>query len=170
MSTEIAKQTFLELATGKELPITTKYVIRTVNTPVQMRVPLYEHGVMISSQKLAQLGLQIKNYTKEEVQQQICEDLYRKDAQGDGALKRRVQQYKQILDQLGLPYNASQDVIMLAIQEAPVTDAQKAAYALTLKTVYDAVTTNLEYLGSHTPHKDTYQMMQGLILNLPSEE
>ena len=59
---------------------------------------------------------------------------------------------------------------MEAIQSAPLTDAEKAALALTMKTVYDAITTNLEFYGSETPHMDTYRQLAKLIRFLPKEE
>lgn len=54
-----------------------------------------------------------------------------------------------------------------AIQGASITDAEKATLALTMKTVYDAITTNLEYLGSECPHMDTYAKLPKLIRFLP---
>ena len=46
-------------------------------------------------------------------------------------------------------------------------DKDKAALALTMKTVYDAITTNLEFYGSDSPHMDTYTMLAKLIKYLP---
>ena len=43
----------------------------------------------------------------------------------------------------------------------------QAALALTMKTVYDAITTNLEFYGSDSPHMDTYTMLAKLIKYLP---
>ena len=169
-SNDIVKQVFVDISTGEELPVTTKYVIRTLNVPTRMRVPLYENGVMVTPQRLLELGLQLKSYTREEVQEAYCNELYQKDAQGDGALQKRVRQYKGLLDDLELPYDASQDLVMMTIQTKPIPDSQKAAYALTLKTVYDAITTNLQYLGSSRPHMDTYEMLADLIKYLPKSE
>ena len=39
-----------------------------------------------------------------------------------------------------------------------------------MKTVYDAITTNLEFYGSEQPHMDTYKMLAKLIRFLPNEE
>lgn len=36
-----------------------------------------------------------------------------------------------------------------------------------MKAVYDAITTNLEFYGSETPHKDTYNYIAKLIQYLP---
>lgn len=62
------------------------------------------------------MGLQVKTYTREQLQSALCEDLYTRDAQDDGALQKRVRQYKELLDQLGLLYDATQDEIMATIQ------------------------------------------------------
>ncbi len=56
---------------------------------------------------------------------------------------------------------------MAAIQSAEMEDKDKAALALTMKPVYDAITTNLEYYGSDSPHMDTYTMLAKLIKYLP---
>ena len=58
---------------------------------------------------------------------------------------------------------------MAAIQTADMDVDKKAALALTMKTVYDAITTNLEYLGSDCPHMDTYEKLPKLIRFLPAE-
>lgn len=169
-SNDIVKQVFVENETGKELDITTKYVVRVVNIPTQMKVPLYRNGVMISEQELAEIGLTLKSYTQDEMDEIEYTDMYTRDALGDGALQKRVRQYKALLDQLGLPYDANQDVVMVTIQNAQLDDTTKATLALTMKTVYDAITTNLEYLGSDMPHMDTYEKLAGLIKYLPEEE
>ena len=112
-------------------------------------------------------GLSIRKYTRLEVDTAYYADLYACDAAGDGALQLRVRQYKAQLDQLCLPYDSGQDVVMEAIQAAPLTDAEKAALALAMKTVYDAITTNLEFYGSTQPHMDTYKQLAKLIRFLP---
>lgn len=38
---DIVKKVFLDINTGEELPISTKYVIRTLDVPTRMRIPLY---------------------------------------------------------------------------------------------------------------------------------
>lgn len=38
-----------------------------------------------------------------------------------------------------------------------------------MKAIYDAITTNLEFYGSETPHKDTYMYIAKLIKYLPEE-
>ena len=175
MSTEnpndIVKQTLIDSTmNGAELDINTKYVVRTIQVPTKMKIPLYRNGAIISEKELADLGLTLKSYTRLEVETKEYAELYERDAMGDGALQLRVRQYKGLLDQLSLPYDATQDLVMTAIQNAPIDDATKATLALTMKTVYDAITTNLEYLGSEMPHMDTYEKLSKLIKYLPKEE
>lgn len=168
LDTDIVKKTIVDLENGNcELDIRTPYIVRTVNVPTQMRIPLYVAGVLKSEEELAELGLTIREYTRLEVETAYYADLYARDAAGDGALQLRVRQYKAQLDQLGLPYDAEQDTVMAAIQSAPLSDAEKAALALTMKTIYDAITTNLEFYGSDTPHMDTYKQLAKLIRFLP---
>lgn len=170
LDTDIVKKTLVDsTADGVELDIKTPFVIREVQVPTQMRIPLYVAGVLKSEEELAELGLTIREYTRLEVETAYYADLYARDAAGDGALQLRVRQYKAQLDQLGLPYDAEQDTVMAAIQSAPLSDAEKAALALTMKTVYDAITTNLEFYGSDTPHMDTYKQLAKLIRFLPTD-
>ena len=158
LDTDIVKETLVDSTLNNaEYDIKTPYVTRTVNVPQQMRIPLYVNGKLKSTEELAALGLSIRKYTRLEVD----------DAAGDGALQLRVRQYKAQLDQLCLPYDSAQDVVMSAIQAAPLTDAEKAALALTMKAVYDAITTNLEFYGSTQPHMDTYKQLAKLIRFLP---
>ena len=166
---DIVKQVFVDNETGEEIDVTTKYVVRTINIPTKMKVPLYINGEMISAEELANIGLTLKSYTRLEVETMEYADLYARDAEGDGALQKRVRQYKELLDTLGLPYESNQDIVMVTIQNAQLDDATKATLALTMKTVYDAITTNLEHLGSDAPHMDTYEKLAKLIKYLPED-
>lgn len=168
LDTDIVRETLVDSTLNNaEYDIKTPYVTRTVNVPQQMRIPLYVNGKLKSTEELAALGLSIRKYTRLEVDTAYYADLYARDAAGDGALALRVRQYKAQLDQLCLPYDSGQDVVMEAIQAAPLTDAEKAALALTMKAVYDAITTNLEFYGSTQPHMDTYKQLAKLIRFLP---
>ena len=171
LDTDIVKETLVDSTLNNaEYDIKTPYVTRTVNVPQQMRIPLSVNGQLKAAEELAELGLSIRQYTRLEVDTAYYADLYARDAAGDGALQLRVRQYKAQLDQLGLPYDSAQDVVMEAIQSAPLTDAEKAALALSMKTVYDAITTNLEFYGSEQPHMDTYRQLAKLIRFLPEED
>lgn len=154
---------------GAELDIRTPYVTREVQVTQRQRIPLYVAGKLKSTEDLATLGLTIREYTRLEVETAYYADLYARDAEGDGALQLRVRQYKNLLDQLHLDYSSTQDAVMAAIQTADMDVDGKAALALTMKTVYDAITTNLEYLGSDCPHMDTYEKLPKLIRFLPAE-
>ena len=112
LDTDIVKKTLVDsTADGVELDIKTPFVIREVQVPTQMRIPLYVAGVLKSEEELAELGLTIREYTRLEVETAYYADLYARDAAGDGALQLRVRQYKAQLDQLGLPYDAEQDTV-----------------------------------------------------------
>lgn len=166
--TDIVARTLVDSTLGgAELNIKTPYVTREVQVTQRQRIPLYVNGTLKSTEELAALGLTVREYTRLEVETAYYADLYARDAAGDGALQLRVRQYKGMLDTLGLAYDTPQDAIMTAIQAASITDAEKATLALTMKTVYDAITTNLEYLGSDCPHMDTYEKLPKLIRFLP---
>lgn len=168
LDTDIVRTALVDsTAGGAELDIRTPYVIREIPVTQRMRIPLYVNGRLKSSGELAELGISVREYTRLEVETAYYGDLYARDAAGDGALQTRVRQYKNLLDSLGVPYDATQDEVMEAIQSAAMDDAAKAALALTMKTVYDAITTNLEYLGSDCPHMDTYARLPKLIRFLP---
>lgn len=166
LDTDIVKRVFVAID-GTELDIQTPWVERDVQITKRMRIPLYVNGVIKNTEELAALGLTVREYTRIEVEQAYYKDLYARDAAGDGALAERVRQYKGMLDTLGLAYDSTQDAVMAAIQAAEMEDKDKAALALTMKTVYDAITTNLEYYGSDSPHMDTYTMLAKLIKYLP---
>lgn len=166
---EVYKRILVE-ADGTELPEDKTFVIRELPVPTRVRCALYDgNGQLKSAEELAELGLTIREYTEEEWDARVYGNLYAQDAAGDGALATRVRQYKGMLDTLGLAYNSTQDVVMAAIQGAEMATEDKAALALTMKTVYDAITTNLEFYGSENPHMDTYTMMAKLIKYLPAE-
>lgn len=167
LDTDIVKRVFVA-ADGTELDIQTPWVERDVQITKRMRIPLYVNGVIKNTEELAALGLTVREYTRLEVEQAYYRDLYARDAAGDGALAERVRQYKGMLDTLGLAYDSTQDAVMAAIQAAEMEDKDKAALALTMKTVYDAITTNLEFYGSDSPHMDTYTMLAKLIKYLPA--
>ena len=125
---DIVKQVFVDLATGQQLDINTRYVVRTVNIPTRVKVPLYKNGAMISQQELSRLGLQIKSYTREEIEAQEYAGYYSKNP----TLAVRVRQYAQLLFMYGLPASATSDQITQAIMQSSMTDAQKTAAAASL--------------------------------------
>ena len=161
---EIVKRT-LVTASGEELDIRTPYVVRAVLITQPMRVPLYVNGVLKSAEELAELGLTVREYTQDELDAIFYPGLY--EANPD--LETRVRQYADMLDTLDLEPASSLDNIMTAI-EASETIADKVAFGLQAKTVYDAITCNLEFCGSETPFVDTYTQLAKLIQYLPVVE
>ncbi len=161
---EIAKRT-LVTASGEELDIRTPYVVREVLVPQQMRIPLYVNGTLKTVEELAELGMTIREYTQDEVDAIFYAGLYASNPD----LETRVRQYAAMLDTLGLEPTATMDDISDAITASEaITD--KVAYGLQAKTVYDAITCNLEFCGSETPLVDTYNQLAKLIQYLPEGE
>lgn len=165
-SEEIVLQKLKVTETGVEMDIKTPYVIRDVQITKSMRVPLYVKGVILSDEELAELGLEIVGYTQDELDAITYAAMYEANAD----LETRVRQYKGYLDELGLEYTATLDEITTAIEGSEtLTDTEKTALALKIKTVYDAIITNMEAIGSETPMMDTYEQLGKLIQYLPAE-
>ena len=118
--------------------VSTKYVVRTLNLPTKMRVPLYKHGVMISDEELAQLGLSVKSYTRAEVEAAQYAEYYRKNP----TLAVRIRQYASLLSTYELPITATSDMINEAIMKSSQTDAQKTAAAAGLLTLIHDIELN----------------------------
>ncbi|MDD5699126.1 MAG: hypothetical protein PHH77_10965 [Victivallaceae bacterium] len=164
MSEEIVLWKLKDQATGNEMDIKTPYVVREKQIPQRLRIPLYVQGVIISDDELAALGLERVGYTQDQVDEMHYSALYEVNPD----LETRVRQYKGYLDELGLEYTATLDEITTAIEGSEtLTDTEKTALALKIKTVYDAITTNLEYCGSETPLVDTCEYLAKLIQYLP---
>lgn len=113
---DIALQTIMD--GDIELPINTPYVVRTINVPTTMRIPLYVNGVLKSTEELAELGLTIRNYTQAELDAKMYGGYY----EDNPRLAERVRQYAEILNAYNLPVTASSDDISNAI----MTDENKS--------------------------------------------
>ena len=161
--TDIVKQVFVEKETGNELSITTRYVIRTINVPTRMKVPLYKNGVMISQQELAQLGLAVKNYTREEVQEAQYKGYYEKNP----TLAVRIRQYATLLNTYNLPITATSDQINYAIMHSQQTDAQKTAAAAQLLTLIHDIELNWNEVSGDG--LTAWSVLDKLIKYLPQE-
>ena len=161
---EIVKRT-LVTASGEELDIRTPYVVREIMIPQQTRVPLYINGILKSAEELLALGLTIREYTQDELDVIFYAGLYASNPD----LETRVRQYATMLSDLGLEPTATMDEITAAIT-ASETIADKAAYALQIKVLYDAIVTNMEFCGSDTPLVDTYTQLAKLIQYLPQSD
>ena len=143
MSTEnpndIVKQTLIDSTmNGAELDINTKYVVRTIPAPTRMKVPLYENGQLISAERLAELGLTVRNYTRAEVEAQEYAQYYMMNP----TLAARVRQYAALLTAYGLPVTATSDQINAAIMASNQTDAEKTAAAAGLLTLIHDIELN----------------------------
>ncbi len=155
---------FRNTETGEEFDIKTKYVEREETVTVNVRKYLYQKGTRISDDDLAALGLEVYTYSDEELLEKQITGWY--EANPD--LETRVRQYKAYLDELGLAYSSTMDEISAAV-DASETIEDATAYKLEVKSVYDAISTNLEFIGSETPLMDTYELLSSLITYLPEE-
>ena len=135
---DIVKQTLIETGTGSEMPITTKYVVRTIPVPTRMKIPLYENGALISAERLAELGLTIRNYTRAEVEAQEYGAYYAQNP----TLAARVRQYAALLTAYNLDVTATSDQINAAIMASDQTDAEKTAAAAGLLTLIHDIELN----------------------------
>lgn len=123
MNTEIVKQTLIDSTQdNRELDIFTPFVVRTVNVPTLMRVPLYVNGTLKSAEELAELGLIVKSYTQAELDEKKYNGYYTKNPR----LAERIRQYVGLLNIYNLPVTASSDDISNAItQDNTKTEAEK---------------------------------------------
>ena len=143
MSTEnpndIVKQTLIDSTmNGAELDITTRYVVRTIPVPTRMKIPLYENGQLISAERLAELGLTVRTYTRAEVESAEYARYYAMNP----TLAARVRQYAALLTAYGLPVTATSDQINAAIMANDQTDAEKTAAAAGLLTLIHDIELN----------------------------
>lgn len=156
-----------EIGSEGFLPSDTKFVKREQTFTRNVKVPIYVmgKGVLKSESELADIGLEKKGYTQAMLDEEMCNSLYVVNP----VLATRVRKYKVLLDELGLPYNASMDDIEAA---AEAMEDRDRATEIVLKVVtnYDAIITNLEGCGSDQPHMAAYELIAKLIKYLPSEE
>lgn len=78
--------------TGEEMDLRTPWIEREVMVPTTVRIPLYEEGVLLSTEELAKLNLAVVEYTQEQVDQMTYPAYYRNNPD----LAPRVRQYKVI--------------------------------------------------------------------------
>lgn len=161
---DIVKQTLIETASGLELPITTKYVVRTIPVPTRMKIPLYENGELISAERLAELGLTVRNYTRAEVEAQEFAGYYAMNP----TLAARVRQYAALLTAYGLPVTATSDQINAAIMASDQTDAEKTAAAAGLLTLIHDIEINWNEVSGNG--LSAWSVLDKLIAHLPSGE
>ena len=160
---DIVKQTFIETETGNEFPITTRYVVRTIPGPTRMKIPLYENGALISAERLAELGLTVRNYTREEVEAEEYSEYYTKNP----TLAARVRQYAALLTAYNLPVTATSDEINAAIMASSQSDAEKTAAAAGLLTLIHDIELNWNEVSGDG--LTAWSVLDKLIKYLPSD-
>ena len=161
---EIVKQTLIDSTmNGAELDINTKYVVRTIPVPTRMKVPLYENGQLISAERLAELGLTVRNYTRAEVEAVEYARYYTQNP----TLAARVRQYAALLTAYGLPVTATSDQINAAIMASDQTDAEKTAAAAGLLTLIHDIELNWNEVSGDG--LSAWSVLDKLIKYLPEE-
>ena len=163
LDTDIVHRTLLE-SNGSELPITTRYVVRSIPVPTRMKVPLYEGGQLIGTERLAALGLTVREYTRLEMDTKRFGEYYAQNP----ALAARVRQYKAILDAYGLSADAKSDQIAAAITaDESLSDAEKTTSAATLLALIHDIEINWNEVSGDG--LSAWQVMPKLIRFLPVE-
>lgn len=159
---EIVLWKLKDLTNDQEMNIKTAFITREQTITRDVKVPLYVDGVIIPDANLANLQLERVGYTQTELDVIHYANLY----QYNPDLETRVRQYKDYLDQLGLDYDAGLDDIMSAIS-ASETITDKALFGLQVNITYEAIITNMEFMGFEQPHMETYTAIAKLIQYLP---
>ena len=161
----IVKRTLIDSTmNGAELDIETRYVVRTVQVPTRMKIPLYENGKLISTERLAELGLTVRNYTQEEVDAQTFSEYYA----ANPVLADRVRQYAALLTSYGLPVTATSDEITAAIMSGDQPEAEKTADAAGLLTLIHDIELNWNEVGGDG--LSAWSVLDKLIRYLPTED
>ena len=160
--TEIVHRTLVD-SDGNELPITTRYVVRTIPVPTRMKIPLYEAGQLISAEKLSELGLTVRNYTRAEVEAQEYAGYYTMNP----TLAARVRQYAALLTAYNLPVTSTSDQINAAIMASDQTDAEKTAAAANLLTLIHDIELNWNEVSGDG--LSAWSVLDKLIRYLPAE-
>ena len=153
--------------TGEEMDLRTPWIEREVMVPTTVRIPLYEEGVLLSTEKLAKLNLAVVEYTQEQVDQMTYPAYYRNNPD----LAPRVRQYKGYLDSLGLAYNATTDDIEEAVAiSTTIAESDKLALVTRIKAAFDNIVLNLQALGLEFANYEAWRTMRKLIKYLPEED
>jgi len=162
--TDIVKVTLVQ-SDGTELSSDTAFVEREVTFTKLMKIPLHRDGQLIPEDELANLGLTIRAYTRLEVETEYYGNMYRNNP----TLAVRVRQYKAILDNYGLPINATSDQIIAAIKnDSTKTDSEKAEAAAALLALIHDIEINYQEAGGDG--MDAWSVLPKLIKYLPVGE
>ena len=116
---EIVLRKFRNKKTGEEFSLQTAFFEKEIKVPTLVNVPLYVDGVMISEKELSALGLEIVGYTQEQLDTAAYAELYAANPD----LAPRVRQYRDYLDSLALPYDATTDQVDAALLAREDLDA-----------------------------------------------
>ena len=161
---EIVLRKFRDKQTGEEFDLKTAFIERVLPVPTPVNVPLYAGGEMIPETELEKLGLEIVGYTQEQLD---TAELYA----GNPDLAPRVRQYRDYLDNLALPYDATTDQIDAALQGREDLDAAgRLELAARIRTAFPDIVLNLEACGYMTASYEAWLQMPKLVKYLPAEE
>lgn len=150
---------------GNEMNIKTPFVVRKKMVEREVRIPLYVKGEIISDEALAELGLTVKGYTQDELDEKRYTELYTLNPD----LAIRVREYKGYLDTLGLEYTAKTDDIEAAVYALDSTEQEKQNMVLKIQTAFNNISLNLEALGIEYSAFTAWEQMPKLIKYLPEQ-
>jgi len=168
---------FRKIETGEELPYSTVSITRTIMVPQKVKSPLWDsEGNRLSKAQLAELGLVAVEYpdqSQEWKEWKSFTSMYEAFPEAIG----RVEKYRDLMNQLDIPYSATTDQIEAAVREK-ISDrtaqeemiARINAAMLDVKVNYQAwaIASGLEaYVGNDFT---TWLHMPILIKYLPSSK
>ena len=163
---EIVLRKFRDLKTGEEFDLKTAFIERVIPVPTPVSVPLYVNGELIPEEELRKLDLEIVGYTQEQLDTVYYAELYA----GNPDLIPRVRQYRDYLDDLSLPYDATTDQIDAALQAREDLDAAgRLELAARIRTAFQDIVVNLEACGCMTANYEAWLQMPKLVKYLPAE-
>lgn len=163
---EIVLRKFRDKQTGEEFDLKTAFIERVIPVPMPVNVPLYVDGEMIPETELEKIGLEIVGYTQEQLDTVYYAELYA----GNPDLAPRVRQYRDYLDNLALPYDATTDRIDAALQGREDLDAAgRLELAARIRTAFQDIVLNLEACGYMTASYEAWAQMPKLVKYLPAE-
>lgn len=164
---EIVLRKFRDRKTGGEFDLKTAFVEREIPVMMAVNVPLYVDGEMIPETELAALGLEIVGYTQEQLDTVYYAELYA----GNPDLAPRVRQYRDYLDSLALPCDATTDRIDAALQAREDLDsAGRLELAARIRNAFQDIVLNLEACGCMTASYEAWAQMPKLVKYLPAGE
>ncbi len=164
---EIVLRKFRDKQTGEEFDLKTAFIERVLPVPTPVNVPLYAGGEMIPETELEKLGLEIVGYTQEQLDTVYYAELYA----GNPDLAPRVRQYRDYLDNLALPYDATTDQIDAALQGREDLDAAgRLELAARIRTAFPDIVLHLEACGYMPASYEAWLQMPKLVKYLPAEE